>query len=105
MREYSYKDVQEITEAGILFKDGFKLFFEECRNGWAMVNKIQREESYCVAERDILAKPSYYLFFSQDRVKIVFDNKGIREKKKNKNRFQNLQKILNSFGLSSYDMS
>ena len=36
MKEYSYKDIQEITKTGILFKDGFELSFEECRNEWAV---------------------------------------------------------------------
>ena len=70
MKEYSYKKIQKITKAGILFKDGFELSFEECRNGWSMENKIEGNESYCVAERDVLAKIPYFLFYSKDKVKI-----------------------------------
>lgn len=42
MREYHYKDIQEITEAGILFRDGFVLSFEECRNGWCVEHKMNK---------------------------------------------------------------
>lgn len=105
MKEYSYKDIQMITKAGILFKDGFELSFEECRNGWSIENKIEENESYCIAERDILAKIPYFLFYSKDKVKIFFDKEGVFCKKKNRDEFQNLQVTLNKLGFSSYDMT
>lgn len=70
MREYSYKDIQRITQAGILFRDGFALLFEECRNEWSVENKIN--QSCCVAKRDSLAKIPYFLFYSKNRVKVFF---------------------------------
>ena len=105
MKEYSYKDILKITKAGILFKDGFELLFEECRNEWSIERKIKGGESYCVAERDSLAKIPYFLFYSKDKVKVLFDKKGILCKKRNSDEFHNLQVILNRFGFSSYDMT
>lgn len=105
MKEYSYNDIQKITEEGILFKDGFKLSFEECRNEWLVQNKIKGCESHCVAERDSLSKSPFFLFYTKDRVKVCFNGKGIFGKKKNREEFQNLQAILSRFGFSSYDMT
>ncbi|MDE7268701.1 MAG: hypothetical protein K2N89_14680 [Lachnospiraceae bacterium] len=105
MREYSYKDIKKITKAGILFRDGFELLFEECRNEWSVEKGMNREHSFCVAERDCLAKIPYFLFYSKKRVKVLFDKKGIWSKKKNENDFYNLQVVLNRFGFSSYDMT
>ena len=105
MKEYSYIDIQKITKAGILFKDGFELLFEECRNEWAIKNKIKRDESYCVAERNSLAQIPYFLFYSKERVKVIFYKKGIFYKKKSKDEFRNLQVSLNRFGFSSYDIT
>ena len=36
MKQYNYREIREITSKGILFKDGFKLSFEECSNEWAI---------------------------------------------------------------------
>ena len=105
MKEYSYKKIQKITKAGILFKDGFELSFEECRNEWSIENKIEEKESNCVAERDALAKTPYFLFWSRDKVKVIFDKKGIFGRKKSKDEFQNLWITLNKLGFSSYDMT
>ncbi len=105
MREYHYKDIQEITEAGILFRDGFVLSFEECRNGWCVEHKMKREQSYCVAERDCLEKIPYFLFYSPNRVKVLFDKKGMFHKKKNEKDFRHLQLRLNKFGYSVYDLT
>lgn len=105
MKEYSYKDIQKITKVGILFRDGFELLFEECRNEWSIENDIKKEESYCVAERDSLAKTPYFLFYSKNRIKVLFDKKGVFGKKRNKDDFQNLQVVLNRFGFSSYDIT
>ena len=105
MREYSYKDIQTITKTGILFRDGFELLYEECRNEWSVEKKVNGEQSCCVAERNSLAKIPYFLFYSKEKIKVLFDKKGIWGKKKNESDFRNLQIVLNRFGFSSYDMS
>lgn len=42
MKEYSYKEIKEITEIGILFKDDFELLFEECRNEWCIGHNLKK---------------------------------------------------------------
>lgn len=105
MKEYSYKDIQKVTEAGIVFRDGFELSFEECKNGWCAERKIKREQSCCVAERDCLARIPYFLFYSQRKVKVLFDKKGIMSKRKNEKDFHSLQFLLNELGFTSYDLT
>lgn len=105
MKEYSYKEIKEITEIGILFKDDFELLFEECRNEWCIEYNLKKEDSHCVAERNILAKIPYFLFYSKNKTKILFDEKGIFCKRKNSNNFHDLQFTLYKFGFSSYDMT
>ncbi len=103
MKEYSYKDIRKITKVGIQFKDGYEVFFDECRNEWSIRNNIKKNESYCVAERDFLAKTPYFLIYSKNKIKILFNKKGFFSKKKNKKDFQNLQVVINRLGFSSYD--
>lgn len=105
MKEYSYSDIREITQYGILFTDGYELSFKECNDKWCADHGINGGESYCVAIRDSLEKTPYFLFWCKDKVKVLFDLKGIFNKKKNKSNFAKLQKILNGFGFSSYDLS
>lgn len=105
MKEYSYKDIQKITKAGIMFRDGFELLFEECRNGWCAEHKIKREPSCCVAERDCLAKIPYFLFYSPVKVKVLFNKRGVLNKRKNEKNFHSLQLLLNKLGFTSYDLT
>ena len=92
-------------EVGIIFSDGYELFFEECKNEWAVKNLINKEQSCCVAERNCLTKPPFFLFYTKEKVKIIFDKKGILSKMQNQNDFHKLQITLNRLGLTSYDMS
>lgn len=105
MKVYSYKNIKCITGLGITFMDGYNIVFEECRKEWPKAKKIDITESHCVAERDLLAKEPYFLFYSKDRVKIIFNNKGIFSKKRNRYQFHKLHMILNGFGKRSFDMT
>lgn len=105
MKEYSYSNIREITRYGILFTDGYELSFKECNEEWCAEHRINKEESHCVAIRDSLEKTPYFLFWCKDKVKVLFDKKGIFYKKKNGSDYIELQKILNGFGFSSYDLT
>lgn len=105
VREYRFGDIVEISERGILFRDGYMLLFGECRDGWCAEYGLEKEESCCVAARDLLAGVPYFLFYCHDRVKILFDRKGLFCKRKNENDFHRLQVLLDWFGFSSYDLS
>ncbi len=106
MREYSYyNDVKMITRKSIVFKDGYELFFEECRAEWCKKNKIKIEDSYCVGERDILANPPIIIFFSKENVKVSFDRKGIFKKNKNEKKLNNLVRFLKESGFWTIDLT
>ena len=105
MKEYSYSNIREITRYGILFTDGYEISFEECKDEWCAEHGIGREDSYCVATRDSLEKIPYFVFYCKDKVKVLFDKKGIFHKKRNRDDFLKLQYILNRFGFSSYDLT
>lgn len=92
--EKSYSEIQIIDENSIIFIDGFQ------------IQLTDREGNYydkCVAERDITAKPPYFSFF--DGNKIVFDEKGLFAKNKNKKNFLALQQRLENIKYSTYDLS
>lgn len=105
MKEYSYSDIREITRYGILFADGYRLSFEECNDEWCAEHGINKGESHCIAIRDSLGEIPYLLFCCTDKVRVLFNRKGIFYKNKNRNDFVKLQRILNSFGFSTYDLT
>lgn len=105
MKEYFYKDIQEITKEGILFKDGYKLLFEECRYEWCKIYNIESNQSFCVAERNIALFEPYFLFYSKEHVMVLFGKTNLLKRRKIEKQFHNLQFTLKKFGFSSYDMS
>ena len=101
MVEYSYSKIKIINDEGITFKDGTKIIFEECRRNWAKVKELDINDTHCVAERKMSASKPYFIFYSNKKVKIVFDNVFFLLKKN----FMNLQIKLNRLGYSSFDLS
>ena len=45
------------------------------------------------------------MFYVKEKVKVLFDKKGILGRKRNEKDFLNLQMILNRIGFSSYDLT
>ena len=105
MKQYRYKDVKQISKSGIFFGDGFQLLFEECNEEWSKEKGISRSDRCCVAERNVLAKPPYFLFYTKERLKLVFDTKGIFSQRRNETQFHHLQIVLNNFGFSTFDLT
>lgn len=83
----SIEAVVDVTEDGILYKDSSditnKVLFIECRKNWVEhVNqggftdwqgnpvRITFEQSKCIGERNMVAKPPYILLYSDVRLKI-----------------------------------
>lgn len=83
----SIEDVMDVTEDGITYKDNTgvtdKVLFDECRKNWVEhVNqsgftdwqgnpaRITFEQSRCIGERNMLAKPPYILLYSDEKIKI-----------------------------------
>ncbi len=110
MLVYDYRDIKEINKEGIIFYDDYNILFEECRRGWAKEKRIPVDTTRCVAERDITGymdeegKP-YFLFFMEERVKIIYKASNYFSKRKSEKNFRILYFKLLKYGYSSYDMS
>lgn len=107
MKEYNYTDMIKLDKTGILFSDGQRIDFDECKRQWALEHEISEEETVCVASRYPVAERAdiYFLFYSKDKVRLYFRFKGIFKRKKSVDKFHELQILLNRYGYSSYDMS
>ncbi|MBE6764357.1 MAG: hypothetical protein E7546_00555 [Ruminococcaceae bacterium] len=83
----SIEDIIDVTVDGIIYNDGEgtieKVLFDECRKNWVEhVNKsgfkdwqgntvkITFEQSRCIGERNMIAKPPYILLYSDVKIKI-----------------------------------
>ena len=97
--EKSFSEIKDIDSNGITFIDGDIIVFKDCI-------KQRYNSETCVAERDILAKPPYFKFFTPDKpTKIIFDKTGLFPNFKNLKEFRKLQNMIINFGYSSYDLS
>lgn len=105
MREYSYKEIQCFHEDGILFKDGYYLYFEACRQEWAKRKKIPAEETVCVAERDVTAEIPYFLFYGKEEVMVKFDFGFFFKKRKRSKAFGELREFIRKCEFTTYDLS
>lgn len=105
MREYSIKDIKKISNLGILFYDNYYIDFTECTKEWANKHFISINETNCVAIRGIENNTRYFIFCSKEKVRIIFDFKGLFKKRRNKEKFTELQVNLNRLGYTSFDES
>lgn len=97
--EKSFFEIKDIDSNGIIFTSGKTIIFKDC------IKQPYNSET-CIAERDILAKPPYFVFFTPDKpTKIIFDKTGLFSNSKNRKEFRKLQNLLIDFGYSSYDLS
>lgn len=88
--EKKYSDIKSIDNKKIVFNDYSTFFLDEFEN----------------IERDITAKPPYFLFRSSlIELWIYFDETQIFSKKKNLQNFRDFQKQLDNIGLKSLDLS
>ena len=101
--EKSFSEILTVDKNGITFKDGEKVSFDECAENFKNVHSLNH--SKCVAERDIAAHPPYFLFYTNKRLKLVFDRRGIFSKTKNKKAFIDLQIKIQETGFTTYDLS
>ena len=105
MIEYNYKQIQHFDKYGIIFYDGIKIIFDECQMNWAKSRGIDPEDSFCVADRNMIAEIPYFTFYTNERIKILFKRSVFPWDTKYKKAFLNIQMGLNRFGYSSYDLS
>ena len=105
MIEYSYSKIKKINNEGIIFSDGTKILFEECRRNWAEIKGVSINDTHCIAERNINASNPYFIFYSNNKIKIVFNKTLFIRKYFNKKQFTNFQIRLNRLGYTSFDIS
>ena len=105
MKEYNYKSIKRFDKSGIELKDGYIIKFDECRMNWANSRKISYVDSVCVADRFFSNGNSYFIFYTNERIKIVFMKSIFPWDTKYRKRFLEIQMVLNHYGYSSYDCS
>lgn len=105
MKEYNYSDIREIDNKKIVMKDNYEIIFEECRREWAKANKIDLNDSVCVAERVNVGKLSYFIFYTKERVKIHCKTSYFCSQRRMGKICNDLRILLNKYGYSSYDMT
>lgn len=105
MQEYSYKYIKRFDKNGIELKDGTIINFNECRLNWANSRKIDYLDTVCVADRYSFANRLYFVFYTKERVKIVFVKPIFPWNTNYRKRFLDIQIGLNRYGYSSYDCS
>lgn len=114
------ENVVDVTEDGILYKDSSgitnKVLFDECRRNWVEhVNqggftdwqgntaRITFEQSKCIGERNMIAKPPYILLYSD--VKLKIEMKPDKFKKLTKVQREFLTVLYNVGGVNTFDMT
>lgn len=105
MKNYYITDIQEVNSDGIRFNDKRFVSFEICRKEWARENGIIPEETTCVALRNSVDNKPYFILYDIEKIKLIFDYKGLLAKYKNQREFIKFQVLLNRLGYSSYDYS
>ena len=105
MKEYNYSDIVKIDKIGILFSDEGFVEFEECKCEWAKENGINVADTVCVALRFSEGDDRHFIFYCKKKVKLYFSFKGILKKKKSRDKFSEMQVLLNRYGYTSYDVS
>ncbi|MBD5129386.1 MAG: hypothetical protein HDT43_05630 [Ruminococcaceae bacterium] len=101
IREISFEDIKCVDRDGIKFKNGHVVSYREC-----MVNfgrKHPGSAYKCIGDRDITADPPYieiYSVYAHDR--ILFD---LKSKKDNIANFHKLQRLIQRFGYTTFDLS
>lgn len=103
---YTENEIAEITDKGIILKNGCRIDFSECADTFKKEHSA--EESKCVAERDItdfsftfytIPKPTMIKFIEKGKLAELFARKNTRQ------RFYELQKKIIEFGYKTFDMS
>ena len=88
--EKSYSDIKNIDAKGIVFNDYSTFYWEQFEHG----------------ERDITAKPPYFVFRSKYiELRIFFDETGLFSKRKNRQNFIDFQAKLTAIEFRTLDLS
>lgn len=105
MKEYNYTDIVKLYNRGIEFYDGNYIKFEVCKYEWAKEKGISVDDTVCVAIRTQENNQRYFIFYSSEKIRINFNFDGLFKNRKSKEKYCEMQMMLEKFGYSSYDMT
>ena len=97
-------EIVNINSLGITVKSGktdIKICFDECAK-----NENSLENSRCVATRDITKLT--FTFYTQPKIRVIFKKhffKDLVSGKSAVSKFLELQRAINKYGYTSYDLS
>ena len=100
-------EIVNINSSGITVKSGktdIKICFDECAKNYANENSL--ENNKCVATRDITKLT--FTFYTQPKIRVIFKKhffKDLVSGKSAVSKFLKLQKAINKYGYTSYDLS
>lgn len=100
-------EIVSINSSGIIVKNrkkDIKICFDECVKNYANENSL--ENSRCVATRDITRLT--FTFYTQPKIRVVFKKHFFKDLflgKSAVSKFLELQKAINKYGYTSYDLS
>ena len=100
-------EIVDINRSGVTVKSGktdIKICFDECAKNYA--NEKSLETSRCVATRDITRLT--FTFYTHPKIKVVFKKHFLKDLFSGKSavrKFLELQKAINKYGYTSYDLS
>ena len=108
MLQFSNEDITQITKEGITFKTpkgDMQIIFSECKYNYASENLLP--ESNCVATRDVTVP--VFTFYSNPKIEVIFKKKSFLinffSKKTWYLKFFELQKTIQRYGYTTYDLS
>ena len=101
-KRYDYHSIKEINSQGIYFDDGYFMDFELCRSNWAEKNNVDKEDTHCVAIRNILGEFPLFLFYADERVIIYFRKRTFSRWHKH---FHELRFTIEKMGYRTFDMT
>lgn len=98
MKVLKYTDIVSVTAEGITFGNHNPILFSECIG--------EKRGLRCIAERNMYAAPAYFDFYTPGTAtRIIFDKKGVFSQTKNRKDFLCLQKMILTYGYTTYDLS
>jgi len=126
-KELHHSSIVQISSEGVYYKESLqeaikRISFRECRKNWvAYVNEsdefhttdLIEDQTKCVGWRDSCHMPPYIEFFSEPRVRFVFNDSNHilnkiwnnRVSRKETKHFLTLQTRINEVGWTTYDLS
>lgn len=95
--------IKSLTSQGILLESGDFINFAECAVNFAA---IHGGSGKCVGERDITgSNPSFGFYTAPLTTHIFFMPRGLFGRRRALRRFHEMQRLLESFGFSTFDMT